>query len=93
MWFLIIVIISLSLGIWKFPFINYHARKSFEGSVGCNKCDDCKVCTPAVIAAIFAIVSLPLMLLWVRVIKPTAIKVIIWQKERVKTYTKVKDGK
>jgi hypothetical protein len=88
MWFLIIVIISISLGIWKYPFIKYHAMRAGEGSIGCDACEDCKFCTFAVVATITAIVSLPLMLLWMFVMKPSWAKLVVWQKERTKAYTK-----
>ncbi len=91
MWFLIIVI-SISLGIWKFPFINYYARKAMEGNIGCgvdNECDKCNVCLFAVAAAALAIIFIPLISLWVYVIKPTGAKVSMWQKERIELYKKM----
>jgi hypothetical protein len=93
MWFLIIVIISLSIGIWKYPFIKYHARKSGAGSVGCGDCDECKCCGFAIVGTITAIVTVPSMLLWIYVLKPMGIKIFLWQKERTKVYTKTKQEK
>jgi len=84
-----IVIISISLGIWKYPFIKYHAMKIGEVSVGCDRCEDCKFCMFAVMGTITAIVTVPLMVLWIYVLKPIGIKIFQWQKERTELYKKM----
>lgn len=87
MGFIIILLISIGIGIWKFPFIDFNIRKSMSGTVGCGngRCD-CNYCAFVIISSILAIITVPLMLLWLKVLKPAWEKAKQWQEDRTDAY-------